>query len=121
MTSQQTTWKNDPTEPFSPPVYRRGIWHFQAHAAAVVMLLSTWFSVAAFYVLPEFPTVLGWLQFVGLVLGTVMTLFVVVEHINRAKERKNYMPCMTPYTIGILEHMTVLGFFILVVQLTVSK
>ena len=117
MTASHTSWTHDPTEPFSPPVYRRGMWHFQAHPAVVVMLLSTWLSVAAFYVLSSFPTVLVWTNFPGLVWGTVMTMFVVFYHASRVHERRTLTPYMTPYTIGILEHLTVLGYLILLVQL----
>lgn len=112
-----TNWKNDPTEPFSPPVYRRGIWHFQAHPAAVAMFATTWLAVFALYLFAATPAVLGAVRFAGIAFGGLMTLYLALYHIEHYSDRRNHRPYLTPYTAGILEHLTVLGFVILVAQL----
>jgi hypothetical protein len=114
MSTWRNTWKHDPTEAFSPRVYRRGYWHFQAHPVLMLMCLSTCIGVAAPFV---FPAALDVLQFMGLSLGLVMTLIVASYHLARRNERLNHMPHMTPYTIGIFEHLTVLGFMVLLTQI----
>ena len=116
MTIFNTTWKHDKTEPFCPPVYRNGLWHIQLHPAVITMLLTTWLAVLASFVLPSPSRALDIAQFLGLMSGGLLTLFVIGYHVGQWRKRIRYMPSLTPYTIGILEHLAVLGFAILVVH-----
>lgn len=117
MATTHPTWTHDPTEPFSPPVYRRGVWHFQAHPAMVIIFLTLWFDVLAMHLPAPFQAVVLMTQLTGFVLGAIMTVFIAGYHLVRYHERKNYMPHMTPYTIGILEHLSAVAFVVLVAQM----
>ena len=118
MTLFNIHWKHDTTEPFYPPVYRNGFWHIQLHPAIITILLTTWLAVLALFVLPTASHALNSVQFLGLMSGGILTLFLIGYHVGQWRKRKTHKPFMTPYTIGILEHLAALGFAILLVHAT---
>lgn len=122
MENQPPTWKHDPTEPFASPVYRRGPWHFQASPAAITMLALTWLGLIAVHlpnmhrIFQEHLMVVRLVQYAGLLCGSLMTLILLTYHHNRWQEKRALRPRMSPYTIGILEHTTVVLFMALVIS-----
>ncbi len=79
----RSSWTADPNPEFWPTVYRKGVWSFQAHPAALLALLANWTSLCMLNASTQpTPAIFASSEFASYVLmaaATIGTLFAFGE------------------------------------------